>query len=234
MTGGVSVVFRMERQVWFSRKRSQGMTALLASFLTSYLPLRSATYLAHIRRASRGKVSVSNTHPFNRHYKSLEFLFAHNGTLDKTQLKSGTRYRPVGETDSEKAFCYLLSRMEAWKIYPVQKESTSVTPISSSRKSATFYSISTSMDRCLAYFPMDLPYSPTETLMAQGIWHYLEKRQPLSERELENEDIKLKVNLDKDSDEYGFIMATAPLSDGEWVSFQPRSTDCSSVGPSCS
>ena len=51
--------------------------------------------------------------------------------------------------------------------------------------------------------------------------YFLEKQQPLSERELGDEDIKLKVCLDKDSDEYGFIMATAPLSDGEWVPFRP-------------
>lgn len=198
-----------------------GHDSLLASFLTSYLPLRSATYLAHIRRASRGKVTVSNTHPFNRHLKSLEFLFAHNGTLDKSQLKSGNRYRPVGESDSEKALCYLMSRMEAWKIYPVLKgKHVGYTQ----QQFSTIRNILLDINQ---YGSLSCIFSDGTTLFsyrdingARDL-HYLEKRQPLSERELEDEDIKLKVCLDKDSDEYGFVMATSPLSDGEWVSFKP-------------
>ena len=198
-----------------------GHDSLLASFLTSYLPLQSATYLAHIRRASRGKVTTSNTHPFARHYKSLEFQFIHNGTLDKSHLKSEIRYRPVGETDSEKAFCYLLSRMEAWKICPVQKgKYIGYTQ----QQFSTIRNILLDINQ---YGSISCIFSDGATMFsyrdingARDL-HYLEKRQPLSERELEDEDIKLQVGLKKESEEQGLVITTAPLSDGEWQEFRP-------------
>ena len=47
---------------------------------------------------------------------SAMHLFAHNGTLEDvfTRLPfEGPRYRPLGQTDSEHAFCVLLQRLES-------------------------------------------------------------------------------------------------------------------------
>jgi glutamine amidotransferase len=38
----------------------------------------STTFLAHVRHASTGKPSMSNTHPFTQHGR----IFAHNGVLE--------------------------------------------------------------------------------------------------------------------------------------------------------
>ncbi|MDZ7669519.1 MAG: class II glutamine amidotransferase [Gammaproteobacteria bacterium] len=76
--------------------------------------LRSPLVLAHIRRATIGNVAYANTQPFLRELGGRMHAFAHNGNLPgifrSAELQPG-RFRPVGETDSELAFCALLGRL---------------------------------------------------------------------------------------------------------------------------
>ena len=70
--------------------------------------------ISHIRRATLGAVAFSNTQPFVRELAGRIHVFAHNGHLPGIARSSGLafdRYRPVGDTDSEHAFCALLERM---------------------------------------------------------------------------------------------------------------------------
>lgn len=77
--------------------------------------LRSAIVMAHIRKATMGDIAYRNAQPFARELAGRMHIFAHNGWLpriaDATHMQPG-RYFPVGETDSEQAFCALLGRME--------------------------------------------------------------------------------------------------------------------------
>lgn len=77
-------------------------------------PLTSTCIMAHVRYATAGAPSFANTHPFIRELGGQMHLFAHNGGLegiwDKISLQSGA-YTPVGDTDSEFAFCVLLERL---------------------------------------------------------------------------------------------------------------------------
>ena len=77
--------------------------------------LSSTTIISHIRKATRGDVELQNTHPFARELGGQMHVFAHNGTLKGIHDHSGFalgRFRPIGDTDSEHAFCHLLARME--------------------------------------------------------------------------------------------------------------------------
>ncbi len=81
--------------------------------------LRSHIIIAHVRRATMGERAYRNTQPFARELAGRMHLFAHNGWLpgivDLSKFGS-TRFYPVGETDSERAFCVLLDRMnDLWK-----------------------------------------------------------------------------------------------------------------------
>ena len=78
--------------------------------------IRSPIVIAHIRRATMGARSYRNTQPFARELAGRMHLFAHNGWLpgiNESPAFKPTRFRPVGETDSETAFCALLGRMSA-------------------------------------------------------------------------------------------------------------------------
>ncbi len=73
--------------------------------------------IGHIRKANPSHIgrTSANTHPFVRELGGRAWVFAHNGKLPG--IKSDTRFalhrfRPMGETDSEHAFCFLLNRIE--------------------------------------------------------------------------------------------------------------------------
>ncbi len=77
-------------------------------------PLPTRLLFSHIRHATRGANSHANTQPFVRALGGRMHLFAHNGSFDAIDGRyaaSGRRFRPVGETDSEIAFCLLLERL---------------------------------------------------------------------------------------------------------------------------
>lgn len=80
--------------------------------------MRAAVMLSHIRRATQGARSLKNTHPFRRELGGRCHVFVHNGHLDdikaRPDLKLGFHH-PLGDTDSEYAFCALLGQLqEPW------------------------------------------------------------------------------------------------------------------------
>jgi glutamine amidotransferase len=81
--------------------------------------LRSPIVVAHVRRATMGERSYRNTQPFARELAGRMHVFAHNGWLAsifKAPDFRPMRFVPVGESDSERAFCALLDRMaELWR-----------------------------------------------------------------------------------------------------------------------
>lgn len=81
--------------------------SMLAEFVRSY-PIQSRTVISHIRKATQGTVSLANTHPFTREWLGQNWFFAHNGDLRNFHPALDGGFLPVGNTDSEKAFCYLM------------------------------------------------------------------------------------------------------------------------------
>jgi predicted glutamine amidotransferase len=82
--------------------------------LTTFLrenPIETRLTVAHIRRATRGVVRLENTHPFVRVFDRRHLVFAHNGTLPTVRDRPLTHESPLGDTDSEHAFCWLLDRL---------------------------------------------------------------------------------------------------------------------------
>lgn len=83
----------------------------LASFVREH-PIKTLLAIAHVRKKTRGPAALKNTHPFVRELWGRHFVFAHNGTVKRTrELKLG-RYTPIGNTDSERAFCHLLAALQ--------------------------------------------------------------------------------------------------------------------------
>jgi glutamine amidotransferase len=84
----------------------------LSEFLSTYEHLCSKIFVAHIRKASRGVVTCSNTHPFSREVGGRDYVFAHNGTIRNIEKFPLGRHKPVGSTDSEHLFCHILNFIE--------------------------------------------------------------------------------------------------------------------------
>jgi glutamine amidotransferase len=79
--------------------------------LIQHYSIKSKTVICHIRQANRGRVCLENTHPFYRELWGRTWSFAHNGQLKGIKNKGLTFYKPVGTTDSEQAFCWLLDQI---------------------------------------------------------------------------------------------------------------------------
>ncbi len=74
-------------------------------------PIKSKNVIAHIRKATQGEVKLENTHPFIREMWGRYWSFAHNGDLKNFHPDLKGRFCPVGNTDSELAFCYILQEL---------------------------------------------------------------------------------------------------------------------------
>jgi transglutaminase-like putative cysteine protease/predicted glutamine amidotransferase len=87
------------------------MTRLLADWER----FESTVFVCHLRGAAR-TLQEQDTHPFCQSHAGRDWVFAHNGDLfaDWTQelpLGEDPLYEPVGSTDSEHAFCWLLTEL---------------------------------------------------------------------------------------------------------------------------
>jgi predicted glutamine amidotransferase len=75
---------------------------------------RSNIVIAHVRTATMGARAYRNTQPFIRELGGRTHCFAHNGWLPHIFEKGGfesEQFTPIGETDSERAYCGLLERL---------------------------------------------------------------------------------------------------------------------------
>jgi len=83
----------------------------LAKFLREN-PIKTLLAVAHVRRKTVGDVTLANTHPFVRELWGRHFVFAHNGTVKGARALPLRRFAPIGNTDSEHAFCHLLGELQ--------------------------------------------------------------------------------------------------------------------------
>jgi len=122
--------------------------------------LRSPIILSHIRKATRGDLTLANTQPFQRELGGHMHLFAHNGNLAGIDALAAVpnRFRPVGETDSEIAFCELMRRLAL-----LWDDAESVPPLQHR------YEIVTAFAREIAPMgPANFLYSDGDALFAHG------------------------------------------------------------------
>lgn len=80
--------------------------------------VRSSLVIAHVRKARLPPINtLDNTHPFQRACCGKAWVFAHNGLVPDVvgmeRANRGQICQPSGETDSEYAFCHLLSHIAA-------------------------------------------------------------------------------------------------------------------------
>ncbi|CCF22132.1 Glutamine amidotransferase, class-II (plasmid) [Pseudorhizobium banfieldiae] len=180
--------------------------------------IRSALVMAHIRKATMGELAYRNAQPFVRELAGRVHMFAHNGWLpdirSAPQLSSG-RFTPVGETDSEQAFCALLQRMSGvWR-------SASVIPPLEQRLSV----IAEFAAELRTLGPANFLYSDGDTLFAHGDRRkqeasgraippglvFLERRCGRNGIAFEASGVSVANN-----DQFITLIASVPLSDDPW------------------
>ncbi|HEY2898989.1 MAG TPA: class II glutamine amidotransferase [Polyangia bacterium] len=76
-------------------------------------PIKTLLSVAHVRKKTRGRAALENTHPFDRTMWGRHWVFAHNGTLPHIKSRRLRWELPIGDTDSEHAFCWMLEQLRA-------------------------------------------------------------------------------------------------------------------------
>ncbi len=100
-----------------SNFQSQALTTRL---LDDWKKFQSTLFICHLRGATKS-IKEKNTQPFGRTYAARNWVFSHNGSLNndyKTRLSLGTNpiFEPLGNTDSELIFCWLITKMHELKL----------------------------------------------------------------------------------------------------------------------
>ncbi|MEM7135724.1 MAG: class II glutamine amidotransferase [Myxococcota bacterium] len=109
---GWGISYYQDRDALLFKEAAPASDSRLVQFIADQ-ELSSRCVIAHVRRASIGKDKLENTHPFHREVGGYVHVFAHNGSLPDLEaaMPLDGRFTPVGETDSEHAFCALLDRL---------------------------------------------------------------------------------------------------------------------------
>ena len=111
---GWGIAYRMGKDAIVVKEAAPASDSAWVRFIESH-PIHTECAIAHVRYATQGEPSYANTHPFARELGGRLHVFAHNGGLkdiwDKVSLQDGPNL-PIGQTDSEYAFCVLLERLK--------------------------------------------------------------------------------------------------------------------------
>ena len=110
---GWGIAYFLDRDALLIKEPKPAADSPWVQFIASQ-ELESANVIAHVRLATVGVPTLQNTHPFRRALGGRVHVFAHNGTLNGLHASAADRtsdITPVGETDSELAFCMLLERL---------------------------------------------------------------------------------------------------------------------------
>lgn len=110
---GWGVAWYDERDVRLVKEARPAADSSCVRFIQS-TPFATSLAISHVRKATRGAVALRNCQPFVREVGGTWHCFAHNGDLPGIDAAMPVQQgwsRPVGETDSEVAFCSLLERL---------------------------------------------------------------------------------------------------------------------------
>ena len=158
------------------------------------IALRTKLAIAHVRKARHPPVAgMLNTHPFVHVCCGRQWVFAHNGMVPEVIAwqTSGALCHPEGETDSEYAFCHLLTQIAE--------------SYSASEHSAWIAHLAGWSERISSLGKFNFLLSDGRVLIAYGHdrLHYLESK-----------------DLDS-AQGRSSVIATEPLTDEAWQLFSP-------------
>ncbi|WP_300477591.1 class II glutamine amidotransferase [Shewanella sp.] len=185
----------------------------IAKLIKSY-PIKSEVVISHIRQANRGCVSLENTHPFTRELWGRYWTYAHNGQLtDYLPKFHVSRYQPVGDTDSELAFCWILEQV-AQKFGGTKPEDML----------AVFHYVATLAEQIRALGVFNMILSDGEYLMSycSNNLCYITRRAPFGKAKLIDTDVVIDFDKETTAHDVVTVIATRPLTENEqWHVMQP-------------
>ena len=185
-------------------------TSPIAQMLRSY-PITSHNVVAHVRKATVGAITLENCHPFVRELWGRYWVFAHNGDLKNYAPTLHGNFKPVGTTDSELAFCWLLQELSKSHAGVPSIEELTLT-------------LAELVPQISASGTFNFLLSNGEALWAHASTklHYVLRQPPFAEVHLKDNDVSVDLADLNGPDDRLAIVVTEPLTTNEdWVAMLP-------------
>jgi transglutaminase-like putative cysteine protease/predicted glutamine amidotransferase len=185
--------------------------------LSDWSNFRSTVYFCKAQGAARG-YTHHETQPFTRSFAGQDWIFLHNGDLDKPKLrdlhKDKSRFlEPLGKTDSELAFCFLLGKM-------METEARKLSDISNEMLLNWFQMLDPlgSADICISDGTTTACYCGTKSVRKL---YYTRLTPPDPQRLFNSESALLYLNDPRDTYRTAFIITSCQFDAGAWLAMQP-------------
>ncbi len=182
----------------------------VADLIKTY-PIRSTDVIAHIRKATVGQVALENCHPFTRELWGRYWVFAHNGNLVDFVPRLHGSFRPVGQTDSEYAFCWLMQELAKSHATLPSVDELSLTLrelVHQIARHGTFNFLLSNGDALWAHATTHL--------------HYVLRRCPFTQATLSDEDMSVNfADHTRETDRVAIVVTQPLTTDESWVAFEP-------------
>jgi predicted glutamine amidotransferase len=207
---GFGIAFFEERGLRHFIDRDGATCSPVAQMIKRY-PIKSEVVIAHIRKATVGAVALQNCHPFVRELWGRYWVFAHNGDLKNYAPRLHGSFRPVGSTDSELAFCWLMQELaKAHASVPTVDELT--------------HTLRELLPQPAAHGSFNVLLSNGQALWAHGSTklYSVERRHPFTAATLADEDLSIDFAAHTTVNDRVAVVATEPLTaDETWLPFTP-------------
>mmetsp|Transcript_19667 Transcript_19667/g.48938 ORF Transcript_19667/g.48938 Transcript_19667/m.48938 type:complete len:394 (+) Transcript_19667:163-1344(+) len=217
---------------------SPASSSPMANFLGNN-PIRTYNMMSHLRYATVGEVELSNVHPFCREMWGINFAFAMNGDIPLFKKDSNAKltvlekkndspckdqkyYHPIGNTDSEAAFCAILNalRVQFQQLPSLPKLKTALQELCD--EIIADDPDGTIMNFLLTCGPDNLwVYSWPGSRPGSKVWnglHYTTRAYPFATSRLCDLDYEVDFSSTNDKDDCISVIATMPLTENEeWI-----------------
>ena len=197
------------KDVVIIKEAKKSSTSELSEALENDRSFTSKMFIGHVRSTSGTGISEVNTHPFSQKFRGPDFMFAHNGNLNKNKISSNLDFKPKGETDSELLMCALL--------FDIQNQGLGF---------RDFEKIRDLLHQYNKFGTMCLLFSEGEHLFAyrdiKGMKDlcFTGRKSPYGEVYLEDKDWQVNLKEEKSPSQKGVVIATNGLTKSEdWKLF---------------
>lgn len=182
----------------------------MTSLLRDWERFRSTLFVCHVRGAAK-RISQRDTQPLQRFYAARSWLFAHSGDLtsdyhDAFPLDIDSPFEPLGRTDSEHVFCWMLTELARQKARSLlDLDWTVLTGWLRRMSEVGSANILLSDGQHLVAYRC--PNSMSE-------FHWLRRTPPHAESQVETEALTVALDNPQDPHRTGILFSTCPEGEG--------------------
>ncbi len=178
---------------------------------------RSTLFICHLRGHQRPR-KQQDAQPFVRSYGGRQWIFAHDGDLEsdwatRLPLPDDPAFEPLGRTDSEHAFCWLLARIHS-------KRHRSLADVAPDKLREWMLELN-------AGGQLNVLLTDGEHIVVyhdangRGQLHWTRRIPPHPTTQLASAAVQISLDAPEDPNRTGLIFSTMPLSPEPWRALSP-------------